>query len=196
VEGDAARWDDRYRSVAPARPSPPDALAGLDDDLIPRRGRMLDVACGLGAQAVWGAQRGLDVTAFDASAVAVDRALALATDAGVSIRALRVDVDDLAGFDALTDLDLGGSFDLVVCQRFRDPRLYPLLVDALTPGGLLVVTVLSSVGCDTPGPFHAPPGELASAIGTDHRLEIIRVSEGDGEASIVARRRQGTDTVV
>jgi SAM-dependent methyltransferase len=189
VEGDGARWDDRYRSVAPTRPSPPDALAGFDDGVIPRHGRMLDVACGLGAQAVWGARRGLQVTAIDASAVAIERALALAADHGVSIDAHAIDLDD-------PNAHLGGPFELVVCQRFRDPRLFPMLVDELAPGGLLVVTVLSSVGCDAPGPFHAPPGELAAAFGRDPRLEVLRASEGDGEASVVARRRQGTDTVV
>jgi SAM-dependent methyltransferase len=193
VDGDGARWDDRYRSAAPVAPAPPDALDGVDDALVARRGRMLDVACGLGAQSVWGAERGLDVTALDASPVAIERVRALAAARGVAIDALVVDLDELDGAASVVP---DGRFDLVVCQRFRDPRLYPVLVEVLAPGGVLVLTVLSAVGCDAPGPFHAPPGELARVFEHDARLEILRSTEADGEASVVARRRQGTDTVV
>ncbi len=54
-----------------------------------------------------------------------------------------VDLDD--GLPA----DVRGLCSLVVCQRFRDPRLYPAIADAARPGGLIVVTVLSAVGLST-----------------------------------------------
>jgi hypothetical protein len=71
-----------------------------------------------------------------------------------------------------------------VCQRFRAPSLYAALADLVTPGGLLVVTVLSEVG-DTGGPFRAPPGELLAAFS---HLEVCHHEEGEGEARLVARR--------
>jgi hypothetical protein len=87
----------------------------------------------------------------------------------------------------LHDLDAGlpgaDTYDVVVCQRFRDPARYPELVARLAPGGLLVVTVLSEVG-EGPGPFRAPAGELRAAFGA---LEVLHHAERDGEASIVAR---------
>jgi hypothetical protein len=77
----------------------------------------------------------------------------------------------------------------VICQRFRDPSLYDQLVYMLEPGGVIVITVLSSVGLDgEAGPFHAPPGDLVCAFrGFD--VDVIRSVELDGEATLVGRRR-------
>ncbi len=87
------------------------------------------------------------------------------------------------------DLDDGlpaacaGPYDLVVCQRFRDPLRYGELAAVLAPGGLLAVTVLSEVGA-APGSYRAGPGELPAAFGD---LEVLAAREGDGEAVLVAR---------
>jgi hypothetical protein len=51
-------------------------------------------------------------------------------------------------------------------------------------GGLLVVTVLSEVD-DDPGPFRAGRGELLAAFGG---LDVLTAQEGNGEATVVARR--------
>jgi hypothetical protein len=84
--------------------------------------------------------------------------------------------------------DLTGRCALVICQRFRQPSLYAALADVLAPGGLVVVTVLSQVGFNgTPGDYHALPGELADAFERDG-MEILQSREGDGEATLVARR--------
>ena len=48
-------------------------------------GTALDVGCGEGADAVWLAEHGWDVTAVDISAIALDRARAHASSAGVNI---------------------------------------------------------------------------------------------------------------
>ena len=78
---------------------------------------------------------------------------------------------------------------LVICQRFRDPKLYEQFELMLRPGGVVVVTVLSQVGLiGEPGPFHAPPGELVDAFRRLEDLTIERHVELEGEATIVARR--------
>jgi hypothetical protein len=86
------------------------------------------------------------------------------------------------------DLDAGlpvpGPYDVVVVQRFRSPALYPALLSALAPGGLLVVTVLSEVD-EGPGSFRAAPGELRAAFGS---LDVLFHREANGEASLVGRR--------
>ena len=180
---DGHRWNKRYAGRPVAEPSPPDALtaAGLVD-VVGNSGRALDVACGTGAQAVWLAQRGFDVVAVDASDTAVGLATAAATAAGVGDR---VDVE-------VTDLDAGiprdlGDFDVIVCQRFRGIDLYDAFVTRLTPGGVAVATVLSATGATSPGPFHAPSGELLRAF-TRPDAEILFHSESDGQESIILRR--------
>ncbi len=87
------------------------------------------------------------------------------------------------------DLDAGlppacvGPYDVVVCQRFRDPALYPALIAALAPRGLLVITVLSEVD-EGPGPWRAPPGELLAAFAG---LDVLVHTEANGEATLVGR---------
>lgn len=182
VEGDAQRWDERHAAAAPATPGPPDGLPLVAVD-VPRRGRALDVACGRGAQVVWAALHGLDVVGLDVSPVAVEAARELARAHGVS---RRVDV-------RVHDLDAGlpeglGRFELIVCQRFRAPGIVPPLIASLGDGGLAVMTVLSEVGADAPGPHHAPFGELAATV-TATGAEILLSVEGDGQATVVARAR-------
>ncbi len=169
---DARRWDARHAAVDAVGPLPPDALRGRLE-LLPAGGLALDVACGRGAAALWLAGRGFVVDAVDVSGVGL-RTL----DGASGVRTVRY------------DLDLGlppacaGPYDVVVCQRFRDPALYPAFVERLAPGGLLVVTVLSEVD-DEPGPFRAPAGELEAAFAG---LDVLHRHEGGGEAHLVARR--------
>jgi SAM-dependent methyltransferase len=168
---DRARWDARYGAAVDVAPVPPDVLRGREE-LVPRSGRALDVACGRGAVAIWLARRGLSVDAVDVSPVA----LAAGAAAEPSVTWIEHDLD--------RGLPPGGPYAVVVCQRFRDPALYPGLAARLAPGGLLAVTVLSEVG-DVPGPFRAPAGELLEAFSA---LDVLAHREGDGEASLLAVR--------
>lgn len=174
---DRERWDARHTAAGPGSPLPPDALRGRTD-LLPASGRALDVACGRGAVAAWLAGRGLDVVAVDVSPAGLAAGAELVTREQPPGRVRWVEADLDAGFPRDDD-----CYDVVVCQRFRDPSLYPALRAALAPGGLLVVTVLSEVG-DTGGAYRAVPGELTAAFAG---LEVLAHGEGDGEAHLVAR---------
>jgi SAM-dependent methyltransferase len=180
---DGPRWDARHADRPVAEPAPPDALraAGMVDVLAPS-GRALDAACGAGGQSVWLGRRGFDVVAVDVSAAAIRLTREAADRAGVAERidARVVDLD--AGLPA--DLD---GFDVIVCQRFRDVELYDAFVTRLVVGGVAVVTVLSTTGAGSPGPFHAPPGELLRAF-TRPDAEILSHHEGDGQESVIVRR--------
>ncbi|MCW0212849.1 MAG: class I SAM-dependent methyltransferase [Pseudonocardia sp.] len=171
---DRERWDARHAAVGAAVPMPPDALRGRED-LLPAGGRAVDVACGRGSVAVWLAQRGFAVDAVDVSGAGLSSARALAASVRVDVRFVEADLDE--------GLPPGGPYDVVVCQRFRDPALYPALAAAVAPGGLLVVTVLSEVD-DEPGPFRAAPRELLTAFA---QLDVLAHGEGDGAAHLLAR---------
>lgn len=181
MHDDADRWNARYDGRSTGEPSMPKGLGGIE---VERGGRCLDVACGLGEQSIWAAKQGFAVVAIDASDVAITALNGAAMSAGVRERIETRVVDLDTGLPA----DLVDSFDLVICQRFRDPELYEHLVYTARPGGVLVITVLSQVGLDgESGQFHAPPGELVSAF-REFDVEILRNVEMDGEATLVARR--------
>ena len=74
--------------------------------------------------------------------------------------------------------------NLVLCHRFRDPRLDAQIIDRLAPGGLLAICVLSEVGA-TPGRFRAAPGELRTAFAA---LDVLAAGQGDGQAWLLAAR--------
>ncbi len=182
MHDDAERWNTRYQGRVTDQPSMPKGLGGIE---LERGGHCLDVACGLGEQSIWAAQQGYDVIALDGSDVAITALNGAALGAGVRDRIESRVIDLDRGLPA----DLLGAFDLVICQRYRDPELYEQFVYVLSPGGVLVVTVLSQVGlAGDAGEFHASPGELVCAF-RDLDVEIIRSVELDGEATLVARRR-------
>ena len=186
MEPDRERWDERYADRPLAEPAAPIAVGASGDvlSLIPSTGRAADIACGTGGQTLWLAARGLVVAAFDVSPVAIEMTMRAAEAAGLGDR-VTARVHDLdeglpAGVSAL---------DVLICQRYREPALYGAFVDALVPGGIAIVTVLSRVGIGAAaGPFRAPPCELVDAF-RDAPADVIYHHEAEGQASIVVRRR-------
>lgn len=180
-EEDRLRWDRRYTdrpAASPDEPALPGVFLPFADDF-PTGGQGLDLACGRGEAAVWLARRGVAVCGFDVSAVAIAHARALAQRCGVTDRC-RFDVVDLDD-----GIPPGPPVDMLICNRFRDPRLDHAIVERLAVGGLLAVSALSEVG-GSPGPFRAEPGELRIAFGD---LEGVAGDEADGLAWLLARRR-------
>lgn len=175
-EQDRSRWDTAYtaRDVAPMPALP--TVFSEHEDLFPRAGTALEIACGSGAAAVWLARRGLDVYGVDISPAAIAQARTLAGRCGVTARFETVDLDG--------GLPPGDPVDLLLCHKFRDRRLDDQVIDRLAPGGLLAICVLSEVGA-TPGRFRAAPGELRTAFAA---LDELAAGEGDGQAWLLATR--------
>jgi tellurite methyltransferase len=67
----SAKWDQRY--LCSDRFPPPVPVLSQNLHLLPSRGRALDLACGLGANALLLAEQGLEVVAWDLSPVAIER---------------------------------------------------------------------------------------------------------------------------
>ncbi|MGD9887959.1 MAG: class I SAM-dependent methyltransferase [Halothiobacillaceae bacterium] len=104
--------------------------------LLPARGQALDLACGLGANALFLAERGLAVSAWDVSSVAIERLQAEATTRKLSVNASVRDV--------LNVPPLPASFDVIVVAHFLERELFPALLTALRPGGVLFYQTFTS----------------------------------------------------
>jgi SAM-dependent methyltransferase len=112
----AAEWDERYRARPHLfRQDPDETLVELVAPLRP--GMALDLGAGEGRNALWLAGRTWQVVAVDASAVALDRLAASATEEGLSVETV---CDDALRF--LSEAaDRRDSFDLVVVAYLHPP---------------------------------------------------------------------------
>jgi SAM-dependent methyltransferase len=132
-------WDERYRAADAlwsGQPNPP--LVTEAADLAP--GTALDAGCGEGADALWLAARGWQVTAVDISTVALERGAAHARAVGMEV-AQRI---TWLPADLTSWVPAAASFDLVSAQFLhlpKDPReaLFRRLAAAVAPGGSLLI---------------------------------------------------------
>jgi tellurite methyltransferase len=122
------KWDAIYAQRADRKPEPAGVL--LDYSwLLPAQGRALDLACGLGGNALFLARAGLITEAWDISATAVERLQRSAATEGLPIRTCLLDICPACLVPA--------SFDVIAVSRFLDRSLCPAITTALKPGGLL-----------------------------------------------------------
>ncbi|MCG8052244.1 MAG: methyltransferase domain-containing protein, partial [Candidatus Thiodiazotropha endolucinida] len=113
--------------------------------LLPEQGSALDLACGLGGNALFLAQRGFTVEAWDLSSVAIQR---LAQSAGqLKLNKLHARVRDVESQPPQTE-----QFDVIVVSYFLERSLTPTLIQALKPGGLVFYQTFTRHAVSSEGP--------------------------------------------
>jgi SAM-dependent methyltransferase len=140
-------WDGRYGErdqIWSGRPN--QVLVELTADLVP--GRALDLGAGEGADSIWLAERGWQVTALDVSATAIDRARAAAGARGLAVGQIDWQVTDLATWSAAQDYQLVSAFFLHSPVDFPRARVLRRAADTVSAGGHLLV-----VGHAAPPPW-------------------------------------------
>jgi SAM-dependent methyltransferase len=165
----------------------PAAWLTTNRQLLPATGDSLDLACGSGRHAVWLAEQGFQAMAIDRDAAAIEELQEEASRRGLSIRTRVV---DLESSERVLEHD---SFDLIVVVHYLHRPLFPSIVSALRPGGVLVYETFTRAqaarGKPTNPAFLLEPGELLTLI---RPLQILTSREGDFEgrsvASVVATR--------
>lgn len=186
-------WETRYAQRSDADAAPTAVLAD-NAHLLPARGAALDLACGLGGNAVLLARHGLDTRAWDSAASAIGR---LAERARTEALPLTAEVRDVVARPPPP-----GGFDVIVVSRFLERGLAPALTAALRPRGLLFYQTFTRTRVTGRGPgserFRLAPGELLELFAP---LEVLVYREerdaGDtarglrDEAQLVARQPTG-----
>lgn len=158
-------------------------------DLLPRGGKVLDVACGRGRHALLMASAGFDVRAIDRSPEAIAFLSETATRLNLRIDAVVVDLET----DPPPPLT-ASVYDAILVFNYLHRALMPALRDALAPGGRIFYETFTTRQAERGHPrnpdFLLRDGELAGMMAP---LAIRRSREGefDGRfiASIVAERK-------
>lgn len=152
---DVDKWNARYvdADVASVRPV---RVLQENAHLLPRLGRALDLACGLGGNARLMAERGLETYAWDVSTVAVEKLNAYAHDAHLPLIAELRDVE--------REPPEPDAFDVIVVGHFLERALAGPLALSLRRGGLLYYQTFTDERVDEVGPktsaFRLQPNEL------------------------------------
>jgi SAM-dependent methyltransferase len=151
-------WDERYASHEEGLWSGRvnGALVADVAELPP--GRALDVGCGEGADAIWLARAGWQVTGVDISEVALERAAAGAREAGVTVEWVRADI--------AVSPPAPGAYDLVSVQypalkHSPGDEAIRALLGAVAPGGTVLVVGHAPVDPDY---AHAHGFEVADYV--------------------------------
>jgi len=125
---DKEKWQQRY-SKANAADATPALVLSRYSHLLPAEGDALDLASGLGGNALLLARHGLQTCAWDLSANAMEKLATTVKSEGLS---LLCEVRDVVNKPPSPS-----SFDVIVVSRFLDRSLCPAISAALKPGGLL-----------------------------------------------------------
>ncbi len=137
------KWNLIYRQMQKQFSEPATVLKD-HNFLLPDSGEALDLACGLGANACYLAEQGLQTTAWDISDVAISRLQWIAQRKAMSIKA---EVNEITSKSFQ-----GYNFDVIIIARFLDRTLSDGIMSALKPGGLLFYQTFNQEKLTEDGP--------------------------------------------
>jgi len=207
--GERERWNQKYREKSAAkmqagtpRKTMPDPFLGWAFSeyiapLFPHGGRALDLAGGTGRHAIWLAQQGWQVTLIDISETGVDEAR---NNAGPLASHIRFVVDDLTQFKA-AQIQFGDpsepAFEVAMAFFYLERTIFPKIVKALRPGGLLIYKTYTLAQAKLAGgpknPAHLlAPGELLQLARELRVLHYREVVAENATAEMVARKDIGS----
>jgi tellurite methyltransferase len=98
--------------------------------LLPK-GKLLDIAMGEGRNGVFLATKGFQVTGIDISETGLEKARTLAREQGASIETKVVDLEQ---YQLQPE-----TYDVILCTYYVQRNLFPQMITALKPGGMVLV---------------------------------------------------------
>ncbi len=143
---DQEKWDSKYAKQL-GRLEPSELVENYYSSA--PQGEALDIACGTGRNSMFLGNHGFSVDAVDISTIATDH---LAKN-NSKINVLCHDLD--------TWKFPRNKYELIVNIHFLERRLFPMIIDGLKPGGLLIFESFMSENKDR---FCLKPNELLDAF--------------------------------
>jgi tellurite methyltransferase len=188
AQEDKERWDEKWQN----HPMPDQPIKLVSDyaSLAPGL-QALDIACGMGRHSRYLASKGFEVDALDISSVAIAQLQNIP-----HIHAKEVD------FDTYTLPK--EKYDLIVCTYFLERRLFPQMIDALKPNGIILMETFlyhpDNARATSNPAFLLNEGELEATF--DARCELLQLPEFWDEdyqgyrtmkTSMVAKKKEISD---
>jgi len=183
---DKERWDEKHSKNM--MPQIPIKLVS-DYAKLATGTQALDIACGNGRHSKYLASLGFEVHALDISSVAIEQLQGIP-----HIHAKQVD------FDTYT-LETN-KYDLIICTYFLERKLFPQMIKALKPNGIILMETFLHHEDNKRTPsnpaFRLNEGELEAYF--DHTMEILHIPEfwdkdyqgfKTMKTSMVARKKSG-----
>jgi len=180
-----ADWDERYRRGEHALLEPHSLLVRFAKKAVP--GRALDLACGAGRHALFLAERGWQVTAVDASKVAIETVLERTRERGLTISA---HVADLERAEFVIEPE---AYELICDFYYLQRDLFPAIRAGVKPGGAFIAAIhLASEDAEQDAgrnpAFLLKPGELRTYFEGWRILHYHETSDADPDAEHHHRR--------
>lgn len=185
------KWNQRY--LTSFQPNRPAQVLVENQHLLPAGGTALDLACGLGGNALLLAQLGLQTHAWDLSDVAISKLERFAQTQQLAIHCRCAELKPA--------LLAERSFDVIVVSGFLDRNLCHYIAKALKIKGILLYQTHTAAKALAFGPsnpeFLLQPGELLQLFSS--LAPIVYREEGDcgdllqglrNQAYLIARRGQ------
>ena len=137
------KWDRAHRDADYSQVVASDVLI-QNRHLLPRTGKAVDLACGLGGNAIELAQASLTTHAWDSSQVALAQLDQHAHDTQLSIKTQQRDIERHPPEAHL--------FDVVVVSHFLHRPTFTTLINSLKSGGVLYYQTFTGVKVNSIGP--------------------------------------------
>jgi cyclopropane fatty-acyl-phospholipid synthase-like methyltransferase len=169
-------WDEAYRRSIPppwdiGRPQP--AFVRLID-AGEITGRVIDVGCGTGENALMAAAHGLEVVGIDVATTAVERARSKAAERGVAARFEVWDALELARLTERVGV-FDSAVDSAVFHTFSDderPHYAESVAAAVRAGGGLFLMCFSELEPDWGGPRRVTKAEIRTAFSKERGWSV------------------------
>jgi len=185
-QSDKERWNEKYQN----NQIPNEPIKLVQDYAKLATGRKaLDIACGMGRHSKYLATLGFEVDALDVSSVAIASLQGLK-----NIHAIEVDFDT---YRLPTE-----KYDLIVCTYFLERKLFPQMIAALKPNGIILMETFLHDEVNERQPsnpaFMLNTGELEAYF--EEKCELLHIPEWldtdykgykTMKTSMVARKKNG-----